>query len=69
MPINIRHVFFALTFIGFGVLGAMFPIPYMVARWSRFSPTAVSMLHAGVLMKLGGYGLLPRCHVSDATGL
>ena len=44
---------FPFTFVGFGVLGAMFPFH----TWSPASaPTAVSMLHAGVLMKLGGYG-------------
>jgi NADH-quinone oxidoreductase subunit M len=56
MPINMQHVFFSLTFIGFGVLGAMFPFHTWSPDGHASAPTAVSMLHAGVLMKLGGYG-------------
>ena len=47
---------FPLTFIGFGVLGAMFPFHTWSPDGHASAPTAVSMLHAGVLMKLGGYG-------------
>ena len=47
---------FPLTFIGFGVLGAMFPVHTWSPDGHASAPTAVSMLHAGVLMKLGGYG-------------
>lgn len=49
-------IFFPLTFIGFGVLGAMFPFHTWSPDGHASAPTAVSMLHAGVLMKLGGYG-------------
>ncbi|MBO6250278.1 MAG: NADH-quinone oxidoreductase subunit M [Muribaculaceae bacterium] len=47
---------FPLTFVGFGVLGAMFPFHTWSPDGHASAPTAVSMLHAGVLMKLGGYG-------------
>ena len=47
---------FPLTFVGFGVLGAMFPFHTWSPDGHACAPTAVSMLHAGVLMKLGGYG-------------
>lgn len=47
---------FPFTFIGFGVLGAMFPFHTWSPDGHASAPTAVSMLHAGVLMKLGGYG-------------
>ncbi|NDV70205.1 NuoM family protein [Dysgonomonas sp. 25] len=47
---------FPLTFVGFGVLGAMFPFHTWSPDGHAAAPTAVSMLHAGVLMKLGGYG-------------
>jgi NADH-quinone oxidoreductase subunit M len=42
--------------VGFGVLGAMFPFHTWSPDGHASAPTAVSMLHAGVLMKLGGYG-------------
>ncbi len=51
-----QYIFFPLTFIGFGVLGAMFPFHTWSPDGHACAPTAVSMLHAGVLMKLGGYG-------------
>ena len=47
---------FPMTFVGFGVLGAMFPFHTWSPDGHACAPTAVSMLHAGVLMKLGGYG-------------
>ena len=47
---------FAAAFVGFGVLGAMFPFHTWSPDGHASAPTAVSMLHAGVLMKLGGYG-------------
>ncbi len=45
-----------MTFVGFGVLGAMFPFHTWSPIGHGCAPTSVSMLHAGVLMKLGGYG-------------
>ncbi len=49
---------FPVIFIGFGVLGALFPFHTWSPDGHASAPTAVSMLHAGVLMKLGGYGIL-----------
>jgi NADH-quinone oxidoreductase subunit M len=49
---------FPLIFIGFGVLGALYPFHTWSPDGHSSAPTAVSMLHAGVLMKLGGYGAL-----------
>ncbi len=56
MPHAWQMVFFPLTFLGFGVLGALFPFHTWSPDGHASAPTAVSMLHAGVLMKLGGYG-------------
>jgi NADH-quinone oxidoreductase subunit M len=56
IPIEAQRVFFPLTFVGFGVLGALFPFHTWSPDGHSSAPTAVSMLHAGVLMKLGGYG-------------
>ena len=49
-------IWFPMTFIGFGVLGALFPFHTWSPDGHASAPTAVSMLHAGMLMKLGGYG-------------
>ncbi|MBO5779906.1 MAG: NADH-quinone oxidoreductase subunit M [Muribaculaceae bacterium] len=51
-----QNFLFVVTFVGFGVLGAMFPFHTWSPDGHASAPTAVSMLHAGVLMKLGGYG-------------
>jgi NADH-quinone oxidoreductase subunit M len=56
IPVFIQKVFFPFIFIGFGVLGALFPFHTWSPDGHASAPTAVSMLHAGVLMKLGGYG-------------
>ena len=56
IPVDSQLIFFPLTFLGFGVLGALFPFHTWSPDGHASAPTAVSMLHAGVLMKLGGYG-------------
>ena len=56
IPVEMQRIFFPLTFVGFGVLGALFPFHTWSPDGHASAPTAVSMLHAGVLMKLGGYG-------------
>ncbi len=57
IPVEAQNLFFPLTFIGFAVLGALFPFHTWSPDGHASAPTAVSMLHAGVLMKLGGYGV------------
>lgn len=56
IPFAQQCIWFPLTFVGFGVLGALFPFHTWSPDGHSSAPTAVSMLHAGVLMKLGGYG-------------
>ncbi|MBA3469023.1 MAG: NADH-quinone oxidoreductase subunit M [Herpetosiphonaceae bacterium] len=51
-------VFFLPIFVGFAVLAGMFPFHTWSPTGHVAAPTAVSMLHAGVLMKLGAYGAL-----------
>ncbi len=55
---NFQKVFFPLVAIGCGVLGAMFPFHSWSPDGHASAPTAVSMLHAGVLMKVGAFGVL-----------
>lgn len=57
IPYEAQKLFFPITFIGFAVIGALFPFHTWSPDGHASAPTAVSMLHAGVLMKLGGYGV------------
>jgi NADH-quinone oxidoreductase subunit M len=49
---------FLLLYIGFGILAGIWPLHTWSPDGHSSAPTAVSMLHAGVLMKLGAYGVL-----------
>ncbi len=49
---------FPLMLFGFGTLGGLWPFHTWSPDGHASAPTAVSMLHAGVLMKLGGFGCL-----------
>src|SRR5581483_2585808 len=51
-------VFYPMLMIGFGVLAGLFPFHTWSPDGHVAAPTAVSMLHAGVLMKLGAYGII-----------
>jgi NADH-quinone oxidoreductase subunit M len=56
-PTTQRWVFLAL-YIGFGILAGIWPLHTWSPDGHASAPTAVSMLHAGVLMKLGAYGVV-----------
>jgi NADH-quinone oxidoreductase subunit M len=49
---------YPFIYIGFGVLAGMFPLHGWSPTGHVAAPSAVSMLHAGVLMKLGAFGIL-----------
>jgi NADH-quinone oxidoreductase subunit M len=51
-------VWFPVVFLGFAVLVPMWPLHSWSPGGHAAAPAAVSMLHAGVLMKLGAYGIL-----------
>ncbi|MBV9786823.1 MAG: NADH-quinone oxidoreductase subunit M [Chloroflexi bacterium] len=55
---SFQFAFFMPMFVGFAVLAGMFPFHTWSPTGHVAAPTAVSMLHAGVLMKLGAYGCL-----------
>jgi len=55
---HFQVIAFFLLYVGFGVLAGIWPLHTWSPDGHASAPTAVSMLHAGVLMKLGAYGVL-----------
>ena len=53
-----QQVFFPFLMVGFGILAGMWPFHTWSPDGHVAAPTAVSMVHAGVLMKLGAYGII-----------
>jgi NADH-quinone oxidoreductase subunit M len=53
-----QFIWFLPTFMGFAVLGGIFPFHNWSPDGHVAAPTAVSMFHAGVLMKLGAFAAL-----------
>lgn len=57
-PVEFQVFVFVLMALGFGTLLSMFPFHAWSPDGYAGAPTAVSMIHAGVLKKIGGYGLI-----------
>jgi NADH-quinone oxidoreductase subunit M len=53
-----QRIWFPVVFFGFAVLGGIFPFHNWSPDGHVAAPTAVSMFHAGVLMKLGAFAAL-----------
>lgn len=53
-----QKLWFPFVFFGFAVLGGIFPFHNWSPDGHVAAPTAVSMFHAGVLMKLGAFAAL-----------
>ncbi len=56
--LTFAKLWFPFIFIGFAVLAGVFPFHNWSPDGHVAAPTAVSMIHAGVLMKLGAYAAL-----------
>lgn len=54
-PWDIQRIWFMPLFIGFAILAGLWPFHNWSPDGHVAAPTAVSMIHAGVLMKLGAY--------------
>ncbi|MBN2550977.1 MAG: NADH-quinone oxidoreductase subunit M [Anaerolineales bacterium] len=55
---DFQRLWFPFVFFGFAVLGGIFPFHNWSPDGHVAAPTAVSMFHAGVLMKLGAFAAL-----------
>jgi NADH-quinone oxidoreductase subunit M len=53
-----QKTFYPFFMLGFGVLAGLWPFHTWSPDGHVAAPTAVSMLHAGVLMKLGAFGII-----------
>jgi NADH-quinone oxidoreductase subunit M len=56
--LSFEQAWFPFVFLGFAVLGGIFPFHNWSPDGHVAAPTAVSMFHAGVLMKLGAFAAL-----------
>ena len=55
---SLQRAIFPLLAVGFGVIAPMWPLHSWSPIGHAAAPSAVSMLHAGVLMKLGSYAII-----------
>ena len=53
-----QKLYYPILMVGFGILAGLWPFHTWSPDGHVAAPTAVSMLHAGVLMKLGAFGIL-----------
>ncbi|MBE3119361.1 MAG: NADH-quinone oxidoreductase subunit M [Candidatus Atribacteria bacterium] len=56
--LSFQKIWFPFVFLGFAILGGIFPFHNWSPDGHVAAPTAVSMFHAGVLMKLGAFAAL-----------
>ena len=58
---GLQMVWFPVIFLGFATLVPMWPLHSWSPAGHAAAPAAVSMLHAGVLMKLGAFSIIRFC--------
>ena len=58
LPIEIQHWIFLLIVVGFGITLTLWPFYTWAPVGYAEAPTAISMLHAGVLKKMGAYAII-----------
>ena len=58
LSLTFQRVFFPFLMVGFGILAGLWPFHTWSPDGHVAAPTGVSMVHAGVLMKLGAFGII-----------
>ena len=58
LPASFQHWAFPMILLGFGVILTLWPFHTWSPMGYAAAPTSVSMLHAGVLKKLGAYAII-----------
>lgn len=61
LPAGVGTALFLLFYVGFGILAGIWPFHTWSPDGHAAAPAAGSMMHAGVLMKLGAFGVLRLC--------
>jgi NADH-quinone oxidoreductase subunit M len=58
LPINVQNWIFLFIVVGFGITLTLWPFYTWAPVGYAEAPTAISMLHAGVLKKMGAYAII-----------
>lgn len=58
LPVGAQQVLFLIFFLGFGIEAGLVPFHTWLPEGHSSAPTALSMMLAGVLLKMGGYGII-----------
>src|SRR6266436_6193767 len=66
VPMNVQLVLWTALFIGFAIKIPAFPFHTWLPDAHVEAPTAVSVILAGVLLKMGTYGILPAATLAPA---